>query len=444
MKKKMILKKTINKAILLFMMISVLLGVSGCSSDKKDDNIELSSYQENWIKDIETIMYIFSETPGINYRLSDKKRNEELDELIDCIKKNEDIKDITIYYKLCEIVSDIEIGHISIKTPTEFDTLYYPISGKWFGEDYYIMSTTSEYQEIVGGVMKKINGININEVLDRFDTIVANENRAKLKWSFEYESPFNKNDLEYLGLLKKDNMVLTVEKNNKLFEVEIKPQENNDFNRTVNNGDKLPMWEKVYQENKKSPFSFVLDDKNKIVYFQYNECHDNSMCGYSDYPNFEKFFENMIEYMKIHEKEYKNFIIDLRYNTGGNSGLLEEGLKKHKVFLKKQNIKVLIGKQTYSSGQKAIEDILAIISSDIKLYGEETGNSVLNYTDLNENVLPNSRWSLYNVKHKQRVPTLKKRQKDHSRGVIPDYEVAMDYNDYINGIDTVYEYAVAH
>ena len=136
--------------------------------------------------------------------------------------------------------------------------------------------------------------------------------------------------------------------------------------------------------------------------------------------------------------------IDLRYNTGGNSGLLEEGLKKYKVFLKKQNIKVLIGKQTYSSGQKAIEDILAIISSDIKLYSEETGNSVLNYTDLNENVLPNSRLSLYNVKHKQRVPALKKRQKDHSRGVIPDYEVTMDYNDYINGIDTVYEYAVAH
>ena len=35
MKKKMILKKTINKAILLFMMISVLLGVSGCSSEMK-------------------------------------------------------------------------------------------------------------------------------------------------------------------------------------------------------------------------------------------------------------------------------------------------------------------------------------------------------------------------------------------------------------------------
>ena len=42
----------------------------------------------------------------------------------------------------------------------------------------------------------------------------------------------------------------------------------------------------------------------------------------------------------------------------------------------------------------------------------------------------------------QKVPILKNRQKDHNRGVIPDYEVTMNYNDYINGIDTVYEYAV--
>ena len=39
------------------------------------------------------------------------------------------------------------------------------------------------------------------------------------------------------------------------------------------------------------------------------------------------------------EKEYKDFIIDLRYNTGGNSGILEEALNKHKEFLKKQNYK---------------------------------------------------------------------------------------------------------
>ena len=104
----------------------------------------------------------------------------------------------------------------------------------------------------------------------------------------------------------------------------------------------------------------------------------------------------------------------------------------------------MIGKKTYSSGQKAIEDILTIISDDIKLYGEETGNSVLNYTDINQVILPISRWFLYNVKHEQRVPSLKKRQKDHNRGVIPDFEVDMDYNDYINGIDTVYEYAIAH
>ena len=56
MKKKMILKKTINKAILLFMMISVLLGVSGCSSDKKDDNIELSSYQEFGARKVDKII----------------------------------------------------------------------------------------------------------------------------------------------------------------------------------------------------------------------------------------------------------------------------------------------------------------------------------------------------------------------------------------------------
>ena len=432
------------KIVFLFTIFCGLVGIVGCSKDKEEEEIELSSYQKCWIEDIEMIRDIFSKTPGIDYRLSNKMRNKEIDDLIDCIKKNEYIEEVTIYYKLCEIISDIEIGHMRIIPSIEFDTLYYPISGKWFGNDFYIMSTSVEYQEIIGGVLKKINGIDLNEVLNRFDTIVSNENKQDLKKNFEYNFKFSKNVLDYLEFIKNDNIILTVEKNNKLFKVEVSPQEYYNFNNIVDNGNGLPMWEKIYHENKEAPFSFVFDNHNKTLYFQYNKCYDNSMVGYNNYPNFEKFFDNMIEYMKLHKKEYKDFIIDLRYNTGGNSGILEEALNKHKEFLKKQNIKVLIGKKTYSSGQKAIEDILTIISDDIKLYGEETGNSVLNYTDINQVILPISRWSLYTVKHEQRVPSLKKRQKDHNRGVIPDFEVDMDYNDYINGIDTVYEYAIAH
>ncbi|MBQ8042667.1 MAG: hypothetical protein IJ272_00760, partial [Clostridia bacterium] len=308
---------------------------------------------------------------------------------------------------------------------------------------------------IVGGILKEINGVPMTKILKRFDSIIVNETNGGLKSIFQkYNSyGFLKVFLEYLNIAKASTTTFTIYKDGENIDVELKAIDISELNNTNVvyslediEVDMRPMWYKVYYKNNKAPFAYEHDYVNNVLYFQYNSCVDSSSSHLSSYreglPSFQQFFDEMIMYMQNNQGSYNSFIIDLRYNTGGDYYLLRDAIDRHMDFLRTQNIKVLIG-YNYSAGHMAVEDILRI-SPYIKLYGEESSSAIRNYTEITNSTfeLDNCKWVIQVPMMEDFGENLKNRQTDWNTGIIPDFAVNQTYGDYLTGIDTAYMYAV--
>ena len=161
----------------------------------------------------------------------------------------------------------------------------------------------------------------------------------------------------------------------------------------------------------------------------------------SGYPYFDKFMEQMIQDMKENEDIIDCFVLDLRNNGGGAEILWNEAVKKYYNYLNEFPIKILIGKETFSAGVDAIDTTLYYFD-DVTLYGEETGLAIHNYTGKITIELKNTGYLLDITGHKDRNYEIYKRTDNVNKGVLPDVEVSQSYEDFINGVDTVYNKAV--
>lgn len=435
-------------------------------SIKSEDKV-LSKNQQEWVHDIEQLRTILEGNIGLDYRLSDEKRNKKIDKIVEDIK-NKDLSDMKIYYRISELFSDIEVGHLTFQAydiesknltldqnGKITNAMVYPIGGMWFGEEFRIVNVMSEHEDLAGSVLEKINGISFDKVLKKYDKIFINETNGGLKNIFQRYcySFFLKEYMDYLGITKKDKAIFTVRKGSELIDIELYPmttEQLNDANYiyTLNEieASMAPMWYKTYFNSENSPFTYTHDVDNYTIYFQYNSCVDSTSTHLSSYrenlPNFQEFFDGMIGYMQANQGAYNQLIIDLRHNLGGDYYLISDAIDRHMAFLQTQNIKIIIG-DNYSAGHMAVEDILRI-NPAIKIYGEESSSAIKNYTEIT-----NSKFTLDHCKWTVQLPmmedfreNLKNRQTDWDCGIIPDFYVNQTYDDYLTGIDTAYYYTI--
>jgi C-terminal processing protease CtpA/Prc len=146
--------------------------------------------------------------------------------------------------------------------------------------------------------------------------------------------------------------------------------------------------------------------------------------------DFDILSDEMIRIIK--EGKVKKFVIDLRFNHGGDSSLGENFILKLKNAIGTQDIKVygLIGRGTYSSAVwNAVN--LKNIANGI-LIGESTGGSPNSYgnTEIsNKFVLPNSKLEINYTTKKVNISN------KYTDTIIPDYQVEFTIKDFINGTD---------
>lgn len=151
---------------------------------------------------------------------------------------------------------------------------------------------------------------------------------------------------------------------------------------------------------------------------------------YEAYPDFDKFSEGLLK--AIDNNNIDKFIVDLRNNTGGDSSLMTSLVKKlSSIDILKDKIYVMIGRQTFSSGVFAAVDFMN--QTNAVFYGEPTGGNVNGYGNIKSLILPNSKLE---IAYSSKYFNLSDKYKE---GFIPDVEVDQSYDDYIKGIDDVYE-----
>lgn len=462
--------KSITIIISIFIMMCMLcaLGIKigrtikGYNTNKIDR--KMNKYQQ-WVADMEQLEEVLDSVTGINVRYSGKERKESFSKLKkDIIDKKLD--DVDIYFRVREILSDIKINHIGLTEPEEIskriNKYYFPVAGKWFGEEYYIISSDKDNESIIGGKLVSINGLSFEDICKRYDSIIINETYMDFKNQFFQSNGikgFNFEVLRYLNIVEDDEAIFVVNKNGQEMKFKFKAVKAKDVDTGVikmvdisTQMTSLPLGEQIYfKESKGKPFYYYYDVENKVMYFQYIECYDKTdenekgLEYTKDYPILSAYVDEMINYMKVHEDTCSQFVFDLRNNKGGKQYLIENAFDKHVEYLRNKNIKILVGNNK-SAGHMAVDYLLEEFPA-AKLYGEESSSFIYFFTNVpaKPNVkLKNCKWKITIPSEMWYGKNICSRQEDWDEGINPDFEVHQSYEDYINGVDTVYTYAITH
>ena len=297
--------------------------------------------------------------------------------------QNKTVLDLNL--DLMKVISKYKQGHVTI---LPIDMKKSEVFIAEFNEKYYIVEANEQFNNLLGSEVISINNIKIKDIVDRLETYAIGENKS-----------FRRRQQNYLlnsyGILKKENLI--AEKQNiyelktgdKIIKVDIPFVKSDDLivSKLKINGRKTDILQyerkRTSNENNVSikPLSNPVD-VNRLHYIEtkgdklilrYNSCTEN------DNYKIEKFTKDVCD--KLDSNKFSNIIIDLRYNSGGDSSYIFNIFSKMMAYQganPKTKIKVLISDGTYSS---AGDCALLFVKNfhNVEVIGTDSGFPVLTY-----------------------------------------------------------------
>ena len=417
---------------------AILLCLSGCqravSSETELETVqevvteqEISDEQEKILEDIQMIKQAISDSP-----CSNEYFQADLDALMKEVAAG-DIDRERCYQRIREIISSCHCAHLNIWTKSD-DPIYancLPIKLKWFGDELRIAVCMEENREYLGMKVVQISGYSVSDVAEKYGSINSYETeRGKLAF---LEEIFWEADLQYLGMLDSNRSVEFLLEdefgNTEKLNVELRPLDQCSVISLEEMCKELPI---SYRNAATGVnYCFETDVEHDTMYFFYANC-----VNMENYPLEECFTEMMDEIAA--NTNYDEIVFDIRWNGGGNRFIIKPLLEKYRDELSKLKISIIVGKDTYSAAFQFVEDCMQLFD-EVFIYGEETGQAITNYTEIKEIDLPALNCTMVIPTVEDYVPEIKKRYNDLERGIIPDIEVYQTYEDYLNGIDTIYK-----
>lgn len=438
-----------KRKLFIISILFIMIIFSSCGVKKRDitftnQNIELT--KEQWIKDIN---YLEKELAIRHANVYHKLTKEEYENEFDNLRKEvPKLKDYEIKLKICQIIASVGDAHTHMLIDNVvYNQRSYPFKLTWFEDKLKVVSIDKEHKDLIGNDLIAINDISIKEVVKRVNTLISHENEQWLKVNNQEYIQFP-TILKFLNIIKDDKAEFTfcddegkIKKVN-LFPVDYEKLSSSNFVNISELVDEKKMI--AYQHDYTNYYDnlywykYIPDDK--VMYFQYNTCHDKSTAksgkfkDWDKYPDFDEFSDRLIK--ELNDKEIDKLIIDLRNNTEGNSILMDNFAKKLvnvEKLNKRGKIFVLIGKRTFSSGVMAC--ITLKNCTNAIFVGSPTGGNVNCYGEVKTMILPNSKVVVcYSTEYFSE-------SNDYKEGFTPDILVEESYKSYLNGIDDVYEAA---
>ena len=334
------------------------------------------------------------------------------------------------YYRIKEIFSGFHVAHVNIgRTGTEkIDNMALPMNFYNFGNEYHISRAVKKYKKYLGWKIVEINGVPINEAIESVAKFRSYETEVAKKYFLEYNIPYN--DYKYAGLLdEKGKLRLKLESPDgkteelKLKFIDVKKANFISFLPEKEN-ECLPHFVKEKYDIKPCP-------EKRTLYIPINYCLERE-----DYPASEWFADIVKE---LDNGSYDTLVFDLRYNPGGT--MFTFGLpEKYKDVLEKYNIALVVTGRTFSASTWFMESILTVCP-DTKIFGEETGQAIYNYTGVaNEELKAMKSKIIFPMYLDELSPltNLKKRTTEYYRGIMPDVQVFESFEDFSKGEDAIY------
>jgi len=386
--------------------------------------------KEKWTEDIK---YLQSNLTNKHYNLFALRSEADFTKDINnIIAKTDKLSDFQIALKLQQAIAKQGDTHTNLSLKNVIDkNQILPLKSYFYGNDLYVTLTNSENKELLGGKILAVNGFDIKTVTDSLSTLFPNENLGIFRNRIPEILPLSQ-VLKNFGFSKTDAIKIKFEKDGKISEKTILPSAITKENRVKITPKNLTF----VQESKKKYFEKKYFDQEKILYVLYNVCTTNEKNNpASDNPlSFEEFEDSVFKI--INDNKVDKFIFDMRYNGGGSSKQGTKFIKKlaeNKGINKKGHLFVILGRDTFSSAILNAADFQD--QTKAIFVGEETSGKPNHYGELQSLELPNSKLKLtystfYFIRTKKKnVNTIK-----------PDYLVETSFNDYVNGIDPVFEF----
>ncbi len=321
-----------------FGLIIFIIVMFGCSSNQvlktrelgiKIENSEnLNSYQKDFIYLIKVLK---DSHPNIYENFSKDAFNAEKGKLL---TEFQNLNNETEYQiKLQQFVAKIGDAHTKVFISNLYKTeSQYPIHYKWLKNKLYILDTGKSLSEkLIGARIIKINKLTVNETIDLGGSIISCENEIWKKTQLQqlFSNPV------FLKLMdiadSADSLSLTILSDQIEKTVTLYPQKKVKWR-------KLLPCNKITAKKKNKPHSYQIFPEEKTCYYQFNKFFDRQTLKsfikdnlrwylhpiaysltYIFFPNYENFLEKMFNDMK--RNDVNKIIIDLRYNSGGNSSL---------------------------------------------------------------------------------------------------------------------------
>lgn len=392
------------------------------------------SKKNDWNADID---FIKMELPKNHCNFYSVRDETEFHEGLDWIAKQQTrFSDFEIATKLQQLIASFGDSHTALFWQNMVDkSKVLPLQVMWFSEGIYVVATTKENADILGGKLLKVNDVPLNTVVDSLSTLFSVDNTATIKKTFPNLLPCFQL-LEHFFNIHPDSIFLQVEKHDGIVQnAKIRLSGFDKNNAVLLERDAVPL----YYQGKKAFFTDVRMNGDSIYYIQYNKCasRERPPVGFRGnpalLPSFNEFKEKVVE--TIRSNDFKKVIFDMRFNNGGASGMGTElitQLSSLEQINKEGKLYVIIGKETFSSAIINTLDFKKMTKAI--LVGEETSGMPNHFGNLKFLKLPGSGLML------SFSTDYFKLADENMKTITPDYIVETSFLDFKQGRDPVFEW----
>lgn len=433
------------KVILLFIVMNAFGVIDSCAQQ------DTLLTKQQWLEDLSyTVKILIDQHPDIYYRLSeDEFRNfvTQAEQKINASNTNEEC-----FTAIRHVVASIQDGHTRIINPLAAYNSIFPVRLYEFSDGVFITGITNACAKYIGAKVMKIGLFSSQEALKRAGELAFADNEFGRKC----QAPVLAITCSYafgLGITQSvDSLSLEIEtaggKHEIIYLPRAQPSGQNNMISTMDMGPtgipftsaftgtqkELPLYMRHLDGNHN--YWFEHDLKRRVLYMQFNLVIDQQD------ENFEQFYQRLFNYYDEHAKGIDKFILDLRFNGGGNGRMvlpfINEIIKRDSIN-RLGSLYVLIGRRSFSAAVLLISEMMN--HTNVLLVGEPAGAAQNMFSDIRgKGTLPNSGAALllstayFNIAW----PANKK------YFIAPHYPVQFSSSDFFAGRDPVIEAVMAN
>ena len=296
--------------------------------------------------------------------------------LDDSIPKLTDIQVAIELMKLMVKLGDGHTGILGSATRAEFQQML-PMQFYLFQEGLFIIAVDPKYKELLGAQVLRFGDRTVDDVMRTLDPLIQRDNEM---WPKQVGPYLMRNVplLNGLGLVpdaKKATLAIrTLAGATTTVLVTTDSTQPNIWNLLpnpetwINLAQTMPGPMPLYVKNMSSNYWFEYLPAAKTLYFQYNKVLDDSP------ESLAQFSTRLFKF--IDEHEINKFVIDMRWNNGGNTHLDEPilfGLIRNEKVNRRGKLFVVIGRRTFSAAQNVASMFERYTKATF--VGEPTGSS---------------------------------------------------------------------